>query len=249
MKHLLCVVSIILSLVCLMGCDASAPEETNGTTATPTTAKTKPTYPQPDKLIALTFDDGPNEHMRTMLDVFEQYDGKATFFVVGKKFTKRTAEFVTQAFEAGHEIGNHSFSHEDMAIKTDDEVLEEISKTQALVKEATGTEPIWYRPPFFSIGAGHHQLIQMPFAGQVVSAGDGSNDNLAEDRYYRVTNGAYDGAVVILHCNDITAEILPQILHDLKKNGYEMVTISELFARRGITPLPNTDAMYKEATP
>ena len=52
-------------------------------------------------------------------------------------------------------------------------------------------------------------------------------------------NGAADGSIMLLHCNDITAEILPKILHDLKMQGYEFVTISELFARAGVDPVPN----------
>lgn len=237
----------LLACILLLGCGASAPAQTDNSTTAPAETESRPSYPVPDKLIALTFDDGPNEDMAAMLDVLNEYEAKATFFVVGRKIDKKTGEYISRAYSEGHEIGNHSFSHEDMALKSDEEVLEDIGKTQTLVKDITGTEPVWYRPPFFSIGAGHHSLIQMPFAGQTVTANDGSNDNLAEDRHYKIVNGAYDGAVAILHCNDITAEVLPKILHDLKMNGYEMVTISELFASKGITPEAGAGSMYKDA--
>ena len=113
--------------------------------------------------------------------------------------------------------------------------------TQNAVKEATGVEPVWYRPPFLRSSDQTFSLIQMPHAGCLSSVGDGSNDNLAEDRHYRAINGAADGSIMLLHCNDITAEILPKILHDLKMQGYEFVTISELFARAGVDPVPNND--------
>lgn len=248
MKIISAILCAVLLCVPLLACSA-APAQTTGTTAAPTETESTPSYPEPDKLIALTFDDGPNEFMESMLDTFAEYEGKATFFVVGKKIDQKTGEYISRAYNEGHEIGNHSFSHEDMAPKTDDEVLEEISKTQTLVKDLTGTEPVWYRPPFFSVGPNHHSLIQMPFAGQAVAANDGSNDNLAEDRHYKIVNGAFDGAVAILHCNSITAEVLPKILHDLKMNGYEMVTISELFNRKGVPFEAGAGFLYTQACP
>lgn len=238
----------MLACIPLTACGAAA-EPTTGTTTVPVTTESQPSYPEPDKLIALTFDDGPNEHMKAMLDTFAEYECKATFFVVGKKIDQKTGEYISRAYNEGHEIGNHSFSHEDMAGKTDDVALEEISKTQTLVKDLTGTEPVWYRPPFFSVGTYHHTLIQMPFAGQAVAAGDGANENLAEDRHYKIVNGAFDGAIAILHCNDITAEVLPKILHDLKMNGYEMVTISELFNRKGVPFEAGAGFLYTQACP
>ncbi len=251
MKSVIRVVSIFLLIAALCACGAqtdSQPTETAPTTtAAPT--ETQIVYPEPDKLIALTFDDGPNQHMDTILDVFAEYGGKASFYIIGKKIDGKTSSYIKRAFDEGHEIGSHSFSHEDMTVKTEAEILSEISRTQRAVKEIIGVEPVWYRPPFLRANDLTYSLIDMPHAGSAVSAGDGSNDNLAEDRHYRIISGAYDGAIALLHCNDITAEVLPQILHDLKMMGYEFVTTSELFARKGIDPVPTPGSMYKSATP
>ncbi len=240
MKTTAILLCILLLCGLLLGCGA-APEQTE---PAPTTTQ-GPTYPVPDKLIALTFDDGPNAHMNTMLYVLEEYEAKATFFVIGK-YVSNNSDIVSRAFEGGHEIGSHSYSHEDMTQKTDDEILEEIQKTQDLVTNITGTAPVWYRAPFFATNAQCYALIDMPFAAAGVTANDGSNDNIAADRHYKIVNNAYDGAIAILHCNDITAEVLPQILHDLKMNGYECVTISELFARKGVTPDTTIEFSYKD---
>ena len=235
MKLIIRVFSVILVLSALCGC--SAQESTQNTTTktspstTAATTESIPAYPEADKLIALTFDDGPNEHMGTIMDVLAEYDAKASFYVIGNKVSGKGAEYVQRAYNEGHEIGNHSYNHVDITQLSEAEVLSEISMTQAAVKKAIGVEPVWYRPPFGKANDQTFALIPMPHAYWGVSVGDGSNDNIAEDRLFRATNGAYDGAIMLLHCNDITAGVLPQILHDLKMQGYEFVTTSELFTR------------------
>lgn len=247
MKRFTALSSLLLALTCLIGCGAGAAAETAAPTTTAAPTETEFKYPTPDKLIALTFDDGPNVHMDVIMDAFAEYDGKATFFLIGKKIGG-AEKYIARAHEEGHEIGNHSFSHEKMTEKTNDEILEEVSKTQNAVKEIIGIEPVWYRAPFLAANDATYDLIDMPYAGCGVSAGDGSNDNIAEDRIYRITTGAYDGAIALLHCNDITAEIMPQILHELKMMGYEFVTVSELFARAGVTPDTTAKFQYKDPT-
>lgn len=244
----------VFSLICLLAaasglfaCGASAPAETTPSPTAAAPTETEKVYPTPDKLIALTFDDGPNKHMDTIIDVLGQYGAKGSFFIIGNKVSNN-ASTISHAFNEGHEIGNHSYSHEDMTQKNEDDILQEISWTQSAVSNITGTAPLWYRAPFLRANQLTFDLIDMPYAGCGLSAGDGSNDNLAEDRVYRITSGAYDGAIALLHCNDITAQVLPEILENLKMQGYEFVTISELFARKGVTPDPEATFHYKDVT-
>ena len=250
MKHFIRIFAIVLALTGLCGCGAQeAPQATTSPAAPSTTAaptESKAIYPEADKLIALTFDDGPNAHMGAILDVFAEYGGKATFYVIGNKVSGSNAEYVKRAYDEGHEIGNHSFNHVDITQLSDAEVLSEISLTQNAVKEVIGVEPVWYRPPFGKANTQTFALIPMPHAYWGVSVGDGSNDNIAEDRYFKATSGAYDGAIVLLRCNDITAGILPQILHELKMQGYEFVTTSELFARVGDVPGNTPGVLFKD---
>lgn len=244
MRALTVVLSLVLVATGLFACAAPAAETTApSTTAAPTETVSK--YPEPDKLIALTFDDGPNIHMKNMVETLEEYDAKGSFFLIGNKISANEST-VALAYEKGHEIGNHSFSHERMPDKTEEEILLEISKVQEAVEAITGEAPAWYRAPFLAASELTFDLIDMPYAHCGASAGDGSNDNLAEDRIYRVVSGAYDGCIVLLHCNDITAEVLPTILDQLKMQGYEMVTISELFARKGVTPSSTVNFQYKD---
>ena len=238
MKKLL---AILLPLFILCGC-AAAPRETETTTATTTAA----TLPTPDKLIAITFDDGPEPNMDTILDILRQYNAKATFFVIGSQIKDENAYQLQRAVEEGHEIGNHGFAHADLTKMTSDAVTEDIAKTQQTVKDITGKEPVWFRPPFLAISPVTNLLIRMPHAGMGVSAQDGTNGNSAEERIRLVTEGAYDGAIVLMHSNNITPKALPQILETLQLQGYEFVTVSELFARAEKTPESGINTLYKD---
>lgn len=240
MKRFIKTFSILLAILMLCGCGG------NGQQAEPTDTKTA--YPEPDKIIALTFDDGPDADMNDILDVFAEYGGNATFFLIGKKIDAETGEYVKRAYNEGHEIGNHSFSHEKMTEKAQDEIAVEVSKVQEKVKELIGVEPVWYRPPFLAANSLTYMLIDMPHAHCAVSAGDGDNSTTAEERYQSVISSARDGSIVLLHCNDITAEVLPRILHELKMQGYEFVTISELFERAGNKPVAASGFMYRTNT-
>lgn len=239
---------LILAFCLLIAGCGSAPADAGATKPTATApVDTTPKYPEPDKLIALTFDDGPNQNMDLILDVLEQYDAKASFFLIGKHVDTSTSAIVKRAFDAGHEIGNHSESHTDLSALDAEGIAKDVDTLQTKVEEITGVRPVWFRAPFLSASETMYGVIDMPFAGCGVSAGDGSNDNLAEDRHYRVVSNAYDGAIALLHCNNITAGVLPQILEDLKMQGYEFVTVSELFARKGITPDTTVQFQYKDA--
>ena len=238
MKRLFRIGALLLAGLLICGCST-------GETVPETTEETTSPYPEADKLIALTFDDGPNVHMGTMLDVLAQYDAKATFFVIGKKINSETATYIERAVQEGHEIGNHSFNHVKLTELTEQEILDEVNKTQEAVCQITGVEPVWFRTPF---GAGNeytNSLINMPRAGYGASVGDGTNSNTGDERYLRLISEAYDGAIALLHVNDISAGILPKMLETLKMQGYEFVTVSELFARRNVEPAPKT--AYKDA--
>ncbi len=240
MQRLIKLLSILLAILMLCGCGG------NGQETEPTDTKTA--YPEPDKIIALTFDDGPDIDMNDILDVFAEHGGKATFFLIGKKIDAETGEYVKRAYNEGHEIGNHSFSHEKMTLKTQDEIISEVSKVQEKVKELTGVEPVWYRPPFLAANALTYMSIDMPHAHCSSSAGDGTNQGTVEERVQNIIGSAHDGAIALLHCGSITAQALPEILHQLKMQGYEFVTISELFERVGNDPVAASGFMYRTNT-
>lgn len=247
MKKILCVLLAACILV-LFGC-AEHPIETVPST-TETTQATTETIQETvvaDKLIALTFDDGPNSNtMWDFLDVLEKYDVKATFFLIGT-MVPSNIQVIQRAYRAGHEIGNHSFSHIDLAKLSDDEMLAEVEKCQAVVEQAIGVRPTFFRPPFLSTSDAMNTLIDLPYAAGY-SIGDGTIGSNAADRAYKALKFAHDGAILLMHCFtgcEETLKALHTIIPELRAQGYEFVTVSELFARKGITP--QTGIMYKDA--
>lgn len=240
------IISLSLALLFLTGCGGRAPSETpEPSTESPT--ETTNGWPEPDKVIALTFDDGPStETMVQVLDLLTQYDAKATFFVIGKKINGSTTPVLQRAVDEGHEIGNHSMNHLHMAELTEEEILAEFNDCQQAVKDAVGVDMYYFRAPFGSIDDRMYRLIPAPFMGAGVSAGDGTIGSIAADRAWKVTSNAYDGAIVLMHCfqnNTETVEALKTILPELKAQGYEFVTLTELFTGNGgevPAPTPGT---------
>lgn len=228
----------------LAACGAQAAPSESGTTA-PTTVDTTPTYPAPDKRIALTFDDGPSvTTMVEVLDILKEHDVKATFFIVGKKINGSTEKVLKRAIEDSHEIGHHGMNHVHMNELSEEEVLKDIADCQEKVKEVTGVDMYYFRPPFGKVNARMHELIQMPFVTASITCGDGTVGSLAADRAYRVTSAAYDNAIVLMHCfegNSETVEALKTVIPELKMQGYEFVTLTELFTYDGgEVPQPGT---------
>ena len=243
MKRLFCLILAML-LVCAAGCGSQ------NTESTPTTKSTNESTTEtvvPDKLIALTFDDGPNgQMMPAFLDYLKEQNVKATFFVIGS-YVPTYKNVIKRAYDEGHEIGNHSYSHIDLTELTKDQLLSEIEKCQVEVELVTGERPKFFRPPFLAVNDIMNENIDLPYAsGYTIN--DGTEGTIADDRYYKTVTQAHDGAIMLLHCsfhNDETLEALKKIIPELRAQGYEFVTLSELFERTGVTP--ETGIMYKDA--
>lgn len=192
-----------------------------------------------DKVIALTFDDGPNTTTTNeILDILEEYDAKGTFFLIGDNINDESAVSVKRAYDMGCEIGNHSKTHPTMTGLTQEEIIEEISYVDEKVYEITGEYPTFFRPPFIATNDLMYDTIEHTFICGL-DCKDYMDNVTAEDRSNAVISAAKDGLIVLLHDaagNDKTVEAVATIIPELKKQGYEFVTLSELFERQGETP-------------
>ena len=217
-------------------------EITTGTTGQTTAATTAKR--EPDKIIALTFDDGPDATvMPKLLKVLEKYDAKATFFLIGSRIDMKSAEIVKQAYDAGHEIANHSFSHMDMSDMTEEKVLTEFQKVQDVVKQITGEEPRLFRPPFLQVSDVMFASIDVPMiSGRTVCDYSGGTAKEIADEAIQNAN---DGRIILMHVMNPTVEALDILIPWLYKYGFETVTVSELFERKGIDLTAN-DILYKD---
>ena len=190
-----------------------------------------------DKIIALTFDDGPNTTTTAeVLDVLEKYDIKASFFLIGNNINDESAKVVKRAYDMGCEIHNHSKSHPYMNEMTAEEIIEEFKYTDDKVFEITGERTKFFRPPYIAVSDTMFEKIDVPFI-----AGIGCNDwddNVPADRRaMSIIRQAKDGAVILLHDaqgNSKTVEALDTIIPELKAQGYRFVTMTELFTESGV---------------
>jgi peptidoglycan/xylan/chitin deacetylase (PgdA/CDA1 family) len=194
-----------------------------------------------EKLCALTFDDGPDVTLSPLvLDKLEEHEVPATFFVIGQLINDDTAAVMERGISLGCEYENHSRGWSSMDSMTAEEIEQSIGDTTDAIIRVTGREPEFFRPPNLATSKVMYDTIDYPFASGVLGfdwAGCGTD---AKDRADRVMENMEDGAIILLH--DVqpqphpTPEALDILIPKLKRQGYEFVTLSELFERKGIDP-------------
>ncbi len=195
-----------------------------------------------EKLIALTFDDGPNTYTTPqVLDLLEEYDAHASFFLIGDKINDDNAKVVKRAYEIGCEINSHSKTHPDMSAMSAEDIKAEMAYVNEYVFSIIGDYPKFFRPPYLNVSQTMYDSIDIPFITGI-SSGDSNSEKTAQERAETVLSSAKDGAIILMHDfygNDKTVEALKTILPELKMQGYEFVTLTELFERKGETPVHN----------
>ena len=194
------------------------------------------------KHIALTFDDAPSESTSdAVLAVLAEKNVQATFFMIGENMA-RYPQAAQRIAAAGHELGNHSYSHRRFLLRSPAFIAREIEDTNALIRAAGYHGPIHFRPPYGKklLGlpwylARHHITTVMwdsePARHQPPTAEAITAAALAQ---------AHNGAIILLHpfCPDACRaerEALPHIINGLHARGYTLVTVSTL-----LTPKPES---------
>src|SRR5438067_7199447 len=182
--------------------------------------------------IALTFDDGPNEKLTPrLLDLLAQHHIHATFFVIGEN-AAQYPEILQRAVREGHEIGNHSWSHPNLAKMSQESVRSQLQRTDDAIKNATGERPTLMRPPYGSITDREKHWIHDEFGYRIilwdVDPYDWKRPGPAVVRN-RILKETRPGSIVLSH--DIhpgTIEAMPSTLDALEAKGLKFVTVSEL---------------------
>lgn len=194
---------------------------------------------QDKPMVALTFDDGPayNGATERILDVLEKYHARATFFMVGSRINKKTSPFLKREQSLGCELGNHTYDHEHYGSKV---TAADISKCSDAVEKAAGKRPTAFRCPGGRISAVMQDTSKkenMLIAYWSVDTEDWKSKNPSKI-YDKATKNVYDGSIILMH--DIyttTADAVEKIVPKLIKDGYQLVTVSELIeAKTGKKP-------------
>ncbi|HCJ07346.1 MAG: polysaccharide deacetylase family protein [Lachnospiraceae bacterium] len=184
------------------------------------------------KMVALTFDDGPGKYTKTIVDCLKENDAKATFFVVGRSVNANPGA-VRYAYKAGCEIGSHSYNHSNLANLSAKDVKKEMSDTDKLIKKITGSKATLMRPPYGSIGDITKKNVGKPMILWSIDTLDWKTRD-TKKTIDAVMKNVKDGDIVLMHdIHEPTKDAALQIIPKLKKQGYQLVTVSELAKYRG----------------
>lgn len=184
--------------------------------------------------IALTFDDGPNPYYTPqILAVLQQYRVKATFFCVGQQVA-RYPNLIKQEYADGNLIGNHSWSHADLALLTNDEIDSQINLTSNLIQQVIGVRPTFFRPPYGIVNA--RVLSKANLLGlTTIIWNDEARDWATPGTSViasRILSLAGDGAIILMHDGggdrSQTIAALPTIITTLRLRGYQFVTLQQM---------------------
>lgn len=185
-----------------------------------------------EKVVALTFDDAPSESTADVLKILNDKNVKATFFVIGRELVKYPRIGKAIVF-SGNELGNHTYSHERMVLKSPEFIADEIEKTNQLIRETGHTGEIFFRPPngkkLFLLPWYLNEHRMKTIMWDVEPDTYGKTPDLLVNYTLKNTK---PGSIILLHpfCNACAAdrEALPRIIDGLIGEGYSFVTVSEL---------------------
>src|ERR1700687_4841330 len=201
------------------------------------------------KVLALTYDDGPNDPWTMkLLEVLAKHQVQATFFMVGR-YVRERPEIARAVSAAGHAIGNHSFTHPNLIFASEAKLRAELDETSQAIEEATGERPFLFRPPFggrrpgtfkaveelkmFPVmwrvtcfdwaGESHEEIFKdggrQSAGGEVVLLHDGGHLRMGEDRSY-------------------TVRATDQLIGEYKDRGFLFTTVTEMMQMRPGVQVP-----------
>jgi len=197
--------------------------------------KPAPAVPAPapttgNKVIALTFDDGPGPYTAHLLDVLDQYGAKATFFLIGSKVSSQ-ANVVRSIHARGHQLGNHSWSHPELPKLPVNQIAGEIDRTNDAIKQATGVTPAILRPPYGAVNGVVLEQLRLRGMSSILWSVDTRDwaDRNSDIVCSRAVAGARPGAIILMHdIHQTSVNAVPCILSALKQQGYSFVTVQGL---------------------
>lgn len=194
-----------------------------------------------EKVVYLTFDDGPSENTEAVLDILAQYDAKATFFITGQE--EKYRYLIKEAYDAGHTIGLHSYTHEyDQIYASVDAYFEDLDKIGQVAEEQIGFVPCFIRFPggaSNTVSAKYSKGIMSQLVDLVqekgyqyydwnISSGDGESGTTKDEIIKNSETDEYSHVMILFHdtaAKDATVEALPDILEYYKNLGYEFRAI------------------------
>ncbi len=185
-----------------------------------------------EKAIALTFDDGPSDYTEELLDGLDEYGARVSFFVIGSK-AEKNPEIVKRAYDEGHLVGNHTYSHIDFYKSSLTEIEEDIAKGEEVIKGIIGKKPLFLRAPYGNVNFIQLKQLDCFFIHWSSSTYDWFREE-EEYIYKRIMKEAKDGAIILMHdTREVTVKAVLRAIPELQEQGYELVRVDELLSRNG----------------
>ncbi|GGM24693.1 hypothetical protein GCM10011608_06910 [Micromonospora sonchi] len=192
--------------------------------------------PTTEKLVALTFDDGPHPRWTPMvLDILDRHRVPATFFMVGEQ-AQRHADIIGHRRMSQHDVGNHTWTHRDLARTDPDEAYDELFRTHTTLTDLTGREPRFLRPPYGHLSGGAlaaaaRMRYDIVLWSQQMRERQFRGDPAGQARH--VVDRAQPGTILLAHdvgSDDrlVALDGLPDMITGLRARGFQFVTVSAL---------------------
>ena len=195
-------------------------------------------YIDPSKpMVALTFDDGPNYDKTIDLgEYFSKNNSRVTFFTLGSRI-EGSEDIVKHMHDLGHEIGNHSYNHPNFTKISDEELTFQADGVSQMIKDITKQENVILRPPYGEFNQNVRDKVNHPIIMWNVDPEDWKyrDEKIVFDNLKNFVN---DGSIVVMHDLYETSTTAAKNFLDAYGDQYQFVTVSEMFAYRGI-PLEN----------
>lgn len=212
------IVMLLLALICIIGYISQEEVETMGEIF----------GGENRKKIALTFDDGPHPYYTLqLLEGLKERDVKVTFFITGQN-AEAYPEIVREIYAEGHLIGNHTYSHTQLNSRNSEIFKQEIIKTNKVIRDITGEDTIYIRPPYGSWNKELEKELNMFPVLWTIDPKDWCSSDVS-GIVKRVCSKAEENGIVLMHDqykSTITAAF--KVIDELKEEGYEFVTVDEL---------------------
>ncbi len=196
----------------------------------------EPTPAPKEKAVALTFDDGPSrDNDGTILETLQANGAHATFFVLGNR-ARVDGDIMQMILDAGCEIASHSWDHPQLSKIKWKKAKSQIDRTDRIVsKLLNGYQISLLRPPYGSISKTMRKKVKKPMILWSLDTEDWKSRN-AKKIFNRVKKEVKDGDIILMHdIHPETAEAVKKIVPWLSEQGYDMLTVTELMARKGKT--------------
>jgi peptidoglycan/xylan/chitin deacetylase (PgdA/CDA1 family) len=184
------------------------------------------------KCVALTFDDGPSKGTGALLKILAAHHVRATFFVLGE-MVEENPGMLRREVAAGHEIGNHTWSHPQLTTMSAARIRRQIKSTSDLIRKVSGTTPRLLRPPYGATSRRVARVARSFGMPQIIWAVDPQDwkETTSAPVAKRIIAQSQEGDIVLSHdIRPSTVRAMPQILTSFERRGFTFVTVSELLA-------------------